>query len=80
MSTVAAYDVIVVGAGSMGMSAGYYLARKGLRTLLSTLMIPRTGKAAIMASPADPACIRRRSRLNGSLILIRRGLDDPSKL
>lgn len=34
MSTVASYDVIVVGAGSMGMSAGYYLARKGLRTLL----------------------------------------------
>ncbi|WP_028561072.1 N-methyl-L-tryptophan oxidase [Paenibacillus pinihumi] len=28
------YDVIVVGAGSMGMSAGYYLARSGLRTLL----------------------------------------------
>lgn len=34
MNTSAAYDVIVVGAGSMGMSAGYYLARKGLRTLL----------------------------------------------
>lgn len=34
MSTPAVYDVIVVGAGSMGMSAGYYLARKGLRTLL----------------------------------------------
>lgn len=28
------YDVIVVGAGSMGMSAGYYLARQGVRTLL----------------------------------------------
>lgn len=34
MSASIAYDVIVVGAGSMGMSAGYYLARKGLRTLL----------------------------------------------
>ncbi|MGG1312522.1 N-methyl-L-tryptophan oxidase [Cohnella laeviribosi] len=28
------YDVMVVGAGSMGMSAGYYLAREGVRTLL----------------------------------------------
>ncbi|WP_052475998.1 N-methyl-L-tryptophan oxidase [Cohnella kolymensis] len=28
------YDVIVVGAGSMGMSSGYHLAAKGLRTLL----------------------------------------------
>ncbi|WP_282943506.1 N-methyl-L-tryptophan oxidase [Paenibacillus sp. RC67] len=32
MST--SYDVIVVGAGSMGMSAGYYLAKQGVRTLL----------------------------------------------
>lgn len=28
------YDVIVVGAGSMGMSAGYHLARSGVKTLL----------------------------------------------
>jgi len=28
------YDVIVVGAGSMGMSAGYQLARRGVKTLL----------------------------------------------
>lgn len=28
------YDAIIVGAGSMGMSAGYYLARRGMRTLL----------------------------------------------
>ncbi|WP_082727099.1 N-methyl-L-tryptophan oxidase [Paenibacillus riograndensis] len=28
------YDVIIVGAGSMGMSAGYYLARQGVKTLL----------------------------------------------
>lgn len=29
-----AYDVIVIDAGSMGMSAGYYLASQGARTLL----------------------------------------------
>ncbi|CAI6053178.1 N-methyl-L-tryptophan oxidase [Cohnella sp. JJ-181] len=34
MSGISAYDVIVVGAGSMGMSAGYHLAARGLRTLL----------------------------------------------
>lgn len=28
------YEVIVVGAGSMGMAAGYYLAKQGVRTLL----------------------------------------------
>ncbi|WP_076276553.1 N-methyl-L-tryptophan oxidase [Paenibacillus odorifer] len=28
------YDVIIVGAGSMGMSAGYYLAKRGVKTLL----------------------------------------------
>lgn len=28
------YDVIIVGAGSMGMAAGYYLARQGVHTLL----------------------------------------------
>ncbi|BFT74217.1 N-methyl-L-tryptophan oxidase [Paenibacillus sp. P36] len=28
------FEVIVVGAGSMGMSAGYYLARRGVRTLM----------------------------------------------
>ncbi|MBZ5202397.1 N-methyl-L-tryptophan oxidase [Planomicrobium chinense] len=28
------YDVIIVGAGSMGMAAGYYLAEKGKRVLL----------------------------------------------
>ncbi|WP_047153961.1 N-methyl-L-tryptophan oxidase [Aneurinibacillus tyrosinisolvens] len=28
------YEVIVVGAGSMGMAAGYYLAKKGVKTLL----------------------------------------------
>jgi N-methyl-L-tryptophan oxidase len=28
------YDAIVIGAGSMGMAAGYYLARQGMKTLL----------------------------------------------
>lgn len=28
------YEVIIVGAGSMGMAAGYYLAKRGVRTLL----------------------------------------------
>jgi N-methyl-L-tryptophan oxidase len=28
------YDVIIVGAGSMGMAAGYYLSTKGIKTLL----------------------------------------------
>src|SRR5699024_8214128 len=28
------YDVIVVGAGAMGMAAGYYLSQKGVRTLM----------------------------------------------
>ncbi|TKI57318.1 N-methyl-L-tryptophan oxidase [Brevibacillus antibioticus] len=28
------YDVIIVGAGSMGMAAGYYLAKQGMRTLM----------------------------------------------
>lgn len=28
------YDVIVVGAGSMGMAAGYFLAKQGVKTLL----------------------------------------------
>ncbi|KQL44973.1 methyltryptophan oxidase [Brevibacillus choshinensis] len=28
------YEVIIVGAGSMGMAAGYYLAKQGVRTLM----------------------------------------------
>ena len=28
------YDVIVVGAGAMGMSAGYFLAEKGQKVLM----------------------------------------------
>jgi N-methyl-L-tryptophan oxidase len=34
MSIKKDYDVIVVGAGSMGMAAGYYLTKKGVKTLL----------------------------------------------
>ncbi|MEK4288728.1 N-methyl-L-tryptophan oxidase [Paenibacillus sp. FSL P4-0502] len=34
MAEYNSYDVIIVGAGSMGMSAGYYLARRGVKTLL----------------------------------------------
>lgn len=34
MSAARVFDVIVVGAGSMGMSAGYHLAARGLKTLL----------------------------------------------
>lgn len=34
VSNSASYDVIVIGAGSMGMSAGYHLAKRGVRTLL----------------------------------------------
>ncbi|WP_338130389.1 FAD-dependent oxidoreductase [Cohnella ginsengisoli] len=34
MSGPDAYDVVVVGAGSMGMSAGYHLAARGQKTLL----------------------------------------------
>lgn len=34
MSEHLSYDVIIVGAGSMGMSAGYNLARRGVKTLL----------------------------------------------
>ncbi|MGP7818636.1 N-methyl-L-tryptophan oxidase [Niallia sp. 01092] len=34
MTTEKNYDVIIVGAGSMGMAAGYYLAKQGVSTLL----------------------------------------------
>ncbi|WP_081965716.1 N-methyl-L-tryptophan oxidase [Paenibacillus sp. FSL H7-0357] len=34
MTKYSVYDVIIVGAGSMGMSAGYHLARRGIKTLL----------------------------------------------
>lgn len=33
-SIMQTYEVIIVGAGSMGMAAGYYLARRGISTLL----------------------------------------------
>lgn len=34
MNNKKTYDVIIVGAGSMGMPAGYFLAREGFKTLL----------------------------------------------
>lgn len=34
------FDVIIVGAGSMGMSAGYYLAKQGTQTLLMDAFDP----------------------------------------
>ena len=34
------YDVIIVGAGSMGMAAGYYFSKKGKKTLLIDSYIP----------------------------------------
>ncbi|WP_040675247.1 N-methyl-L-tryptophan oxidase [Paenibacillus terrigena] len=34
MTSTKSYDVIIVGAGSMGMSAGYHLAKRGVSTLL----------------------------------------------
>jgi N-methyl-L-tryptophan oxidase len=34
IATHSSYDVIIVGAGSMGMSAGYHLAQRGVKTLL----------------------------------------------
>jgi N-methyl-L-tryptophan oxidase len=34
MSGRSSWDVVVVGAGSMGMSAGYHLAKRGVKTLL----------------------------------------------
>lgn len=40
------YDVIVVGAGSMGMSTGYHLAKQGLSTLLIDAYNPPHGKGS----------------------------------
>ena len=40
------YDVIIVGAGTMGMSAGYYLARKGIKTLLLDRWLPPHDKGS----------------------------------
>ncbi|MBB3112485.1 N-methyl-L-tryptophan oxidase [Paenibacillus phyllosphaerae] len=46
-----AYDVIIVGAGSMGMSAGYYLARSGVRTLLIDAFDPPHGEGSHHGEP-----------------------------
>lgn len=40
------YEVIVVGAGSMGMSAGYHLADKGVKTLLIDAFDPPHSKGS----------------------------------
>lgn len=40
------YDVIVVGAGSMGMAAGYFLAKNGKRTLLLDSFQPPHNKGS----------------------------------
>lgn len=40
------YDVIVVGAGSMGMAAGYFLAKSGKRTLLIDSFNPPHNKGS----------------------------------
>lgn len=40
------YDVIIAGAGSMGMSAGYELARRGLKTLLIDAFDPPHGQGS----------------------------------
>lgn len=42
------YDVIIVGAGSMGMAAGYYLAKKGNKVLMLDAFTPRMKKVVIM--------------------------------
>ena len=34
MSEASSYDVIIIGAGPAGLTAGIYCARKGLRTLI----------------------------------------------
>ncbi|MFS0837463.1 N-methyl-L-tryptophan oxidase [Paenibacillus sp. 1P03SA] len=45
------YDVIVVGAGSMGMSAGYHLAKQGARTLLIDAFNPPHGEGSHHGEP-----------------------------
>ncbi|WP_435171636.1 N-methyl-L-tryptophan oxidase [Paenibacillus glycanilyticus] len=45
------YDVIVVGAGSMGISAGYELARRGAETLLIDAFDPPHGEGSHHGEP-----------------------------
>ncbi|AIF44509.1 N-methyl-L-tryptophan oxidase [Virgibacillus sp. SK37] len=40
------YDVIIIGAGSMGMAAGYYLGRNGINTLLIDAFDPPHNKGS----------------------------------
>lgn len=45
------YDVIVVGAGSVGMSAGYHLAARGLKVLLVDAFDPPHGQGSHHGEP-----------------------------
>lgn len=46
------YDVIVVGAGSMGMSTGYFLAKQGKKYYFLMLLIHPIHTPVIMVKPA----------------------------
>ena len=64
MSSVPAYDVIVIGAGSVGTPAAFYLAKAGLKTLVldgGASVGQGSNKKAIggiRATHSDPAEIR----------------------
>jgi N-methyl-L-tryptophan oxidase len=51
MPTTNTYEVIVIGAGSMGISAGYRLASKGIRTLLLDAFDPPHHKGSHHGEP-----------------------------
>ncbi|MBW7462072.1 FAD-dependent oxidoreductase, partial [Paenibacillus sepulcri] len=55
MTNQRSYDAIVIGAGSMGMSAGYELARRGLKTLLIDAFDP---PHALGSHHGEPRLIR----------------------
>jgi N-methyl-L-tryptophan oxidase len=40
------YDVIIIGAGSMGMAAGYFLSKSGKKTLLLDSFNPPHNKGS----------------------------------
>lgn len=47
------YDVIILGAGTMGLSAGYQLAKKGQKVLMVDSYHPPMSTAATMAKPGS---------------------------